>query len=60
MQQARRDYGQEFWWKPGEPTPERAPDIGTALRERGDAQGLVKVNSSESKFSILPHLSLIL
>ena len=27
MQAARRDYSQEFWWKPGEPTPERAPDV---------------------------------
>jgi hypothetical protein len=25
---ARLNYGQEFWWKPGEPTPERGPDLG--------------------------------
>lgn len=31
MQKARRDYDQEFWWKPGEVLPERAPDIGAAL-----------------------------
>ena len=30
MQAARKDYGTEFWWKPGEPTPERAPKFGTA------------------------------
>jgi hypothetical protein len=31
MQNARRDYGQEFWWKPGAPMPERAPDLGSAV-----------------------------
>jgi hypothetical protein len=25
MQSARRDYRQEFWWKPGQSLPERAP-----------------------------------
>jgi hypothetical protein len=28
MQAARRDYNQEFWWKPGEVLPERGPDLG--------------------------------
>ena len=28
MQAARRDYSQEFWWRPGKPTPERAPVLG--------------------------------
>ena len=28
MQSARRDYNQEFWWKPGAPLPERLPDVG--------------------------------
>jgi len=31
MQNARRDYGQELWWRPGDPTPERAPDVGAAV-----------------------------
>jgi hypothetical protein len=26
-----REYGQEWWWDPGEPTPERAPDLGKAI-----------------------------
>lgn len=25
---AERDYGTDFWWAPGEPAPERAPDVG--------------------------------
>lgn len=28
QQKARSDYGQEFWWKPGAPVPERLPDLG--------------------------------
>ena len=32
MLSARRDYNQEFWWKPGEPLPERAPDSGQVSR----------------------------
>jgi hypothetical protein len=28
MQDARRNYGQEFWWKAGEPVRERAPGLG--------------------------------
>lgn len=31
MQNARRDYGQEFWWKPGDVAPARAPDLGAAV-----------------------------
>jgi hypothetical protein len=30
MQAARRDYSQEFWWKPGEPLPETSPVLGAA------------------------------
>lgn len=26
----QRDFGQEFWWKPGESTPDRAPDLAAA------------------------------
>lgn len=26
--QARKDYGQRFWWGPGDATPQRAPDLG--------------------------------
>ena len=32
-QNARRDYGQEYWWKPGEALPERAPELGAAVRD---------------------------
>jgi hypothetical protein len=31
-QRARRDYGQDFWWKPGQATPRRAPDLGQVLQ----------------------------
>lgn len=30
---ARREYGQSFWWEPGETAPERAPDLERALGE---------------------------
>ena len=30
-QRARRDYGQRFFWRPGEPAPVRAPDLGAAV-----------------------------
>lgn len=33
-QRARKDFGQEFWWEPGEMTPDRAPSIGAAVGER--------------------------
>src|SRR5947208_15801034 len=32
-QAAKRDYNQEFWFKPGEPAPERMPEISRALGE---------------------------
>jgi len=27
----KKDFGQTFWWRPGELTPERAPDFGNAF-----------------------------
>jgi hypothetical protein len=32
--QARRNCGQGFWWKPGEPTPKRAAELrgGSSIR----------------------------
>jgi hypothetical protein len=27
-QRARKDWGQEFYWQPGELEPDRAPDFG--------------------------------
>ena len=27
----RKEFGQEYWWAPGETAPERAPDIGNVL-----------------------------
>jgi hypothetical protein len=33
MQNARRDYGQEYWWRPGDPLPERAPEVGAVVGE---------------------------
>lgn len=30
---ARKEYGQEFWWEPGESLPERAPDLERAIGE---------------------------
>lgn len=32
---AQRDYGQRFWWEPGEPVPERAPDLEAAVGGEG-------------------------
>ncbi|MFC5356491.1 hypothetical protein [Azospirillum himalayense] len=29
-ERARKDYGQRFWWRPGQ-APDRAPDLGAAL-----------------------------
>lgn len=29
-QRARREYGQRFWWRPGTPAPQRAPNLGAA------------------------------
>ena len=31
MRRFERDFGQEFWWAPGERAPERAPDLSNAL-----------------------------
>ena len=28
---AQRDYGQQFWWQPGQAIPDRAPDLGAAV-----------------------------
>lgn len=28
----RKEFGQEFWWAPGETTPSHAPDLGAAFR----------------------------
>jgi hypothetical protein len=30
---AQTEFGQEFWWEPGEVTPERAPDLGAVAGE---------------------------
>lgn len=30
---ARKEWGQEFWWQPGELTPDRAPDFGAMVGE---------------------------
>lgn len=31
QQRARKDWGQGFWWEPGEATPDRAPDFAHAI-----------------------------
>jgi hypothetical protein len=28
IRKKQKDYGQDFWWKPGSAAPNRAPDIG--------------------------------
>jgi len=28
---ARKNFGQDYWWRPGELTPERAPDVAAAV-----------------------------
>jgi len=33
-QRARKEFGQEFWWEPGEMTPDRGPSLGAAVRGR--------------------------
>lgn len=30
-QKQRKDYGNEFWWRPGDNSPGRTPDLGSAL-----------------------------
>lgn len=32
-QRSRRDFGQDYWWQPGEGLPSRAPDFGNAIGE---------------------------
>jgi hypothetical protein len=29
---ARQDWGQEYWWRPGDKTPKRAPDFGNVAK----------------------------
>jgi len=31
---ARKDYGQDYWWRPGQPGPQRAPDPAAAVAVR--------------------------
>ena len=33
MRSRERDYGQKYWWEPGEMTPRGAPDLNRALEE---------------------------
>jgi hypothetical protein len=28
---AKKDFGQSFWWEPGDTTPDRAPNLGAAV-----------------------------
>lgn len=35
MERTARDQGTEFWWAPGDSTPERAPDLNNMLQEEG-------------------------
>ena len=30
IRRKQKDYGQDFWWRPGSATPNRAPDLGAA------------------------------
>jgi len=30
IRKKQKDYGQDFWWRPGSATPNRAPDLGAA------------------------------
>lgn len=30
-QRARQDFGQDYWWRPGQTSPQRAPDLGAAF-----------------------------
>ncbi|WP_443692009.1 hypothetical protein ACRZ5O_22535 [Pseudomonas protegens] len=32
-QRARKEFGQSFWWEPGETMPDRAPSLGAAVGE---------------------------
>jgi hypothetical protein len=31
QRRAQREFGQSYWWEPGELTPDRAPDLGAAV-----------------------------
>ena len=31
IQSRRKDYNQSYWWEPGEPRPQRSPDLGAIL-----------------------------
>lgn len=31
---AKKEFGQSFWWQPGETTPDRAPSLGAAVGDR--------------------------
>lgn len=33
QQQARKDWGQSYWWRPGQAAPDRAPNLGAAVGE---------------------------
>lgn len=33
QQRTRKEFGQQWWWTPGEATPERAPDFASAVSE---------------------------
>lgn len=32
IRQRQRDYGQEYWWRPGETSPRRSPNLAAVLR----------------------------
>lgn len=34
VQQRQRDYGQGYWWRPGDTSPQRAPDLSRPLSTR--------------------------
>lgn len=34
QRRALREFNQEFWWEPGDSTPDRAPNLGAAVGER--------------------------
>jgi hypothetical protein len=39
QQRWRKDFGQEFWWRPGQLTPDRAPDLRAAAPVDANAGG---------------------
>jgi hypothetical protein len=34
MSQRKRDFGQDFWWAPGQTLPSRPPDVSRVLSTR--------------------------